>query len=95
MNVGQRVRMLKIDRTANGEVTLKISGRIEAENVGDVRASLESEVDGRRIVLDLQDLTLVDRDAVTFLADCETEGVKIVNCPAYIREWIARERKGK
>ncbi len=87
--------MLKIQRTANSEVTLKISGRMDAENVADVKMSVESEVDGRRIVLDLQDLTLVNRDAVAFLADYETEGVKIVNCPAYIREWIARERKAK
>ena len=87
--------MLKIHRTANGEVILKISGRIDAENVPDVKMSVESELDGRRIVLDLQDLTLVDRDAVTFLADCESKGVRIMNCPAYIREWIARERKAK
>lgn len=87
--------MLKIHRTANGEVILKISGRMDAENIADVKISLESEVGGRRVVLDLQDLTLVDRDAVTFLAGCETEGVRIVNCPAYIRDWIARERKAK
>ena len=87
--------MLKIDRTANGEVILKISGRMDAENVADVKKAVESEDDGLRIVLDLQDLTLVDQDAVTFLADCEIEGVKIINCPAYIREWIARERKVK
>jgi len=87
--------MLKIHKTANGEVTLKISGRMVAENVADVKMSLESRVDGRQVVMDLQDLTLVDRDAVGFLAGCETEGVKIVNCPAYIREWIARERKAK
>jgi anti-anti-sigma regulatory factor len=87
--------MLKIHRTANGEVILKISGQMEAENLVDVKMSLESEVDGRRIVLDLQDLTLVDRDAVTFLADCETDGVQIMNCPAYIREWIARERAAR
>jgi anti-anti-sigma regulatory factor len=87
--------MLKIDRTANGEVILKISGRMDAENVADVKKAVESEDDGLRIVLDLQDLTLVDQDAVTFLADCETTGIKIINGPAYIREWIARERKGK
>jgi len=87
--------MLKINRTENGEVIFKLSGRMDAENVADVKMSLQSEVGGRLIALDLQDLTLVDRDAVTFLAECETEGVKIMNCPAYIREWIARERKGK
>ena len=87
--------MLKIDKTTNGDAILKISGRMDAENVADVKMSLDSEVDGRRIVLDLQDLTLVDQDAVAFLAGRESAGVKIVNCPAYIREWIARERKGK
>jgi anti-anti-sigma regulatory factor len=87
--------MLKIHRTSNGEVILKISGRMEAENVADVKMSLESEVDGRRRVLDLQDLTLVDRDAVTFLAECETDGVQLINCPGYIREWIARERAAR
>ena len=84
--------MLKIHRTSNSEVILKISGQMDAENVVDVKTSFGSDVDGRRILLDLQDLTLVDRDAVTFLADCETDGVKIMNCPAYIREWIAREK---
>jgi len=87
--------VLKIHRTANGEVVLKVSGRIEAENLADLKMSLQSETDGRRIVLDLRDLTLVDRDAVTYLAKCETEGVKVIDCPAYIREWIARERKTK
>jgi anti-anti-sigma regulatory factor len=83
--------MLKIRRTINGEVILKVSGRMDAENVDDVKKSLESDVDGRRILLDLRDLTLVDREAVRFLAECETDGVEITNCPAYIREWIARE----
>jgi hypothetical protein len=95
MNFGQRVGMLKIHRTANGEVILKVSGRMGAENVADVKLSLESEVDGRRILLDLRDLTLVDRDAVSFLADCETDRVQIISCPAYIREWIVRERAAR
>jgi anti-anti-sigma regulatory factor len=95
MGFGQRVGMLKIHRTANGEVTLRISGRMDSENVADVKMSLESDGDGRRILLDLRDLTLVDRDAVGFLAECETDGVQLINCPAYIREWIARERAAR
>jgi len=42
--------------------------------------------------LDLKDLTLVDREAVKFLERCEADSVKLKNCPAYIREWIVRER---
>jgi len=41
---------------------------------------------------DLKHLTLVDREAVTFLAKCEAR-VQIKNCPPYIREWIRRERE--
>ena len=33
----------------------------------------------------------VDRDAVRFLIRCESEGVVLRNCSAYIREWIKQE----
>jgi len=46
------------------------------------------------VVLDLKDIKLVNRDAVKFLAHCEADGARLKNCPAYIREWIARERDG-
>jgi hypothetical protein len=54
---------------------------------------VRKEADGRRIVLDLKDLTLVDQDAVSFLKPCEADNITLKNCPAYIREWITRERK--
>jgi hypothetical protein len=47
--------------------------------------------DYRNIILDLQEMRLADRDAVRFLRDCEADGMKLENCPAYIREWIDRE----
>lgn len=87
--------MLKIQRSANGEATFTLSGRMDAENVAELKAVVKSEGKGRPIVLDLKDLTLVDRDAVAFLAGCEADSVKLTNCPAYIREWITRERRAK
>jgi hypothetical protein len=36
---------------------------------------------------------LVNRDAIKFLADCEAGGTKLRNCPAYVREWIAKEKE--
>ncbi len=85
--------MLKITRAANGEVVIKLSGRMAAENLTDLETLMTSEADGRRIVLDLKDLTLVDQDAVSFLKRCEANNITLKNCPAYIREWITRERK--
>jgi hypothetical protein len=56
---------------------------------------LSSEVDGRRRVLDLRELTLVDRDAVRFLERCEADRMKLKNCPAYVRTWILTERNSQ
>ena len=86
--------MLKIKRAANGEVVFTLSGRMDAENVAGLKTLFGSEAKGRRIALDLKDLTLVDRESVRFLESCETDSIKIKNCPAYIREWIRRERLG-
>jgi len=84
--------VLKITRAANGEVVIKLSGRMDAENLVELETLMTSEADGRRIVLDLRDLTLVDQNAVSFLNRCEADNITLKNCPAYIREWITRER---
>jgi anti-anti-sigma regulatory factor len=63
-------------------------GRIEAEDVKELRQLLALEIPGQYLVLDLRDVSLVDQDAVTFLARCEADGIKLENCPPYIRQWI-------
>ena len=84
--------MLKITRSGNGEVVFSLSGRMEAENVGELETLLNAEASAQRIVLNLKDLRLVDQDVVTFLRRCETGGIQLRNCPAYIREWLNGER---
>jgi anti-anti-sigma regulatory factor len=84
--------MLKITRATNGEVIFTVSGRMDAEHLAELKTLLNSEANGCRIILDLRDLTLVDQDAVSFLRRCEAENIQLKNCPAYIREWITRER---
>ena len=88
--------MLRIQRTANSDETvLKVSGRMDAENVAELEALFASEAKGRRMTVDLEDLTLASREAVRFLERSESDSVKLVNCPLYIREWILRERNAK
>ena len=86
--------MLKIQRSANGRIVFTLSGRIEAEDVKELRQLLALETSGQHLVLNLRDVTLVNQGAVDFLAGCEADSVKLENCPAYIREWIERV-KGK
>jgi anti-anti-sigma regulatory factor len=87
--------MLRIERSANGEGVLTVSGRMDAENLIELKNLIDAEAARRRIVLDLKELTLVDRDAVRFLEQCDSDGIRLHNCPLYIREWIARERDGR
>ena len=83
--------MLKIQRQANGDVVLTLSGRLGADNVSDLSAVLAAEPTGRAVVLDLKDVVLVDRDSVRFLRARQREGIALRNCPLYLQEWIARE----
>jgi anti-anti-sigma regulatory factor len=87
--------MLRIERAANRKDVLTVSGRMDAENLIELKNLIDAEAAGRRIVLDLKELTLVDRDAVRFLEQCDSNGIRLHNCPLYIREWIARERDGR
>ena len=91
LEIGQ---MLKIQRVSNSHVVFTLSGRMDGENVVELEELIASEARGRHIVLELHDLTLVDRDAIRFLERCEALNIELENCPPYIREWIAREREG-
>jgi len=87
--------MLRIQREANGQVVLRISGRLDGESLTELKKLLQSEEVGRLIVLDLQELTLVDQEAVRFLEECDSNGVELQNCAPYIGEWMERQRDGK
>ena len=82
----------RIDRLVIGVdlVILHISGRIAGQDVNMLRTLLEQE--GSAVAIDLKDVLLVDREAVQLLAVRESNGDELRNCPAYIREWVARER---
>ncbi|HWZ60137.1 MAG TPA: STAS domain-containing protein [Gemmatimonadaceae bacterium] len=72
-------------------VVLALSGDIDREHAARLQQFLSSDP-GRRLILDLQNVTLVDRAAVEFLVGAEATGIRLVNCPEYVRTWIAAER---
>jgi anti-anti-sigma regulatory factor len=85
--------MLRIRRSANGQVVFTLSGRMDEEHIAELETLIGSEPKGRQIVLDLKDLTLVGRVAISFLERCEANGVTLRNCSGYVREWITRDRR--
>ena len=81
----------RIERSARHRFTvLALSGRMEGEQVAELKELFDR--DYRDIILDLRDVRLADRDAVRVLRGCEADGMKLENCPAYIREWVDREK---
>ena len=69
-----------------------LSGRVETQAIAELRRLFELQTDYRDIIMDLKDVSLVDREVMRFLARCEADGVSLENCPPYIREWIRREK---
>jgi anti-anti-sigma regulatory factor len=83
----------RIETTVRGKFTVFVlSGRIEKQAIAELRRLFELQPNARDIVLDLKDVSVVDRDTLRFFADCEADGVKLENCAAYIREWMEREK---
>lgn len=84
--------MLRIQRSSNGQVVFALSGRIDEEHIAELETLIRSEANGRRIVLDLKDLTLAGQEAISFLERCEADGIALMNCAIYVREWITTTR---
>lgn len=88
--------MWKAQQAMEGErLILNLIGRLEGSQLQELQQLISSQAGSREVVLDLDQLKLVDQEAVTFLSLCEALGVKLQRCPAYIREWIAGASSAK
>ena len=84
---------LRIETAARGKSKVFIlSGRIETQAIAELRRLFGLQVDYREIVIDLKEVSLVDREVMRFFVRCEADGVKLENCAPYIREWMEREK---
>ena len=82
---------LKIEKYADRFSTnIRLIGRMRAEHLPELEKQIRDSKS--KIVLDLEELNLVDVETVRFLGMCETQGVALLNCSAYIRDWIGKER---
>ena len=84
--------MLRIQRAANGKIVFSLSGRIEAEDIDELRRMFGLESSTLQIALNLKELVQVNGEGVEFLAGCEAAGMALENCPAYVRKWIDQRR---
>jgi anti-anti-sigma regulatory factor len=82
---------LKIERHPEGPgFTIRLIGRIQAEHMEELEKQIKEN--GSKIVIDLEEVDLVDLQVVRFLGMCEAQGITLINCSPYIRDWISKER---
>ena len=79
---------LRIERV---QARVRLSGEFRSEHLDQVKA--EIKLCDSPVVLDLEELDLVDVEAIRFLNACEAKGISVLNCSPYIREWMSRERR--
>jgi len=73
----------------DGAVVLSLAGKFNGGSLGELRRAIDNAMRiHREIVIDLSEVTLVDRSCVQFLA--ARQDIKLVNCPEYIQPWIGK-----
>jgi anti-anti-sigma regulatory factor len=82
---------LKIEKYSEGPCTkIRLIGRMQAEHLAELEKQIRES--GSKIALDLEEVNLVDVQVVRFLGACEAQGITLLNCSPYIRDWIGKER---
>ena len=86
---------LRIRRDREGKVAIfALSGRLEEQHISELNQLFETEVDVEGFAFDLKEVRLVDRQILRFLADSESRGIELRNCPGYVREWLEAGKDG-
>ena len=84
--------MLRIQRSENGVIVLKVSGQIGVHDLTQLQEIVSREA-AHGLALDLRELKLIDADGIQFLIRCEARGIRVKNCPPYMREWMSKEKR--
>ena len=79
---------LRIDRV---QQRVRLSGEFRSEHVDQVKTELDRCQSP--VALDLEEVGLVDVEAIRFLNSCEAAGISVLGGPAYIRTWMSQEHE--
>jgi len=81
-----------VSSNQSDSLTLAISGNVNQEALPEIALLIDhGRRDHEKVILDLSEVTLLDPAAAQFLAEQFRGGVRLVNCPVYIRRWIVRD----
>ena len=81
-----------LSTTQPDSLILAIAGKVSEEALPEIALLIDhGRRDHEKVILDLSEVTLMDPAAAQFLAEQFRDGIRLVNCPVYIRRWIVRE----
>ena len=71
---------------------MTLAGKVCAASLGALRRRIDRARRTRgAVVIDLSEVTLIDKPSLEFLATQSGAGVALVNCPVYIEPWLRKE----
>ena len=83
---------MTVVQSAANSVTLAVAGKVNAGALSEIgRLIADGRQNHKHVVLDLSEVTLLDRAAARFFGETLKQGVSLVNCPLYIQHWICPE----
>jgi hypothetical protein len=91
-HTGARPMTLKIVKNSRGrKTTIRLVGELKSEHIDLIKAEMKDH--RSQMAFDLSEVSLVDVNIVRFLGSCQTQGIELLHCSRYVREWITRERQ--
>ena len=84
---------LMIEKSFDGHITtIRLIGRMQSEHLEELKTQIGNR---SRLVLDLEEVSLIDLDGVRFLNACEAHGIEIIHSPPYIKDWMTKSEVGR
>lgn len=83
--------LFRVDVSADPpkSVTLAFVGHLNRCHLPEVNQALtRASAQSPRVIIDLRELRLLDRDSVLFLRACRDRGIPFVNTPPFILRWL-------
>ncbi|MBV8708488.1 MAG: hypothetical protein JO028_14960 [Acidobacteriaceae bacterium] len=80
---------------AGESITFLLNGRFSEDALPELEQSI-AEARGARqnIVIDLSEVTLMDRRTVQYFSEQAVDDIKLINCPVYLLRWITQVSNG-
>jgi anti-anti-sigma regulatory factor len=85
---------LRIERQRSGDTLIvQLIGEFDVDHLAEVKAQVNDAP--CPVVVDIGELTLISVEGIRFLNACRDNGIRIINAPGYVTEWMTLEGRSE